>query len=128
MSYLPDTSVITPTQNDSTIRTNMDAPDAPGMTGNDERQVVPTIPVDEADLPVLGADGDVLSSVRVDHAVVVLTVDRAQTLMSSTNQITAEILYCRQSTNVNVLYQSNYCRNILILGITFVNSIFTPVY
>ena len=105
----------------------MDAPDAPGMTGNDERQVVPAVPVDEADLPVLGADGDVLSSVRVDHAVVVLTVDRAQTLMSSTNQITAETLYCRQSTNVNVLNQSNYCRNILILGITFVNSIFTLV-
>lgn len=70
----PDAGVVTPTQDDSAIRANMDASDTSGVTGNDERQVVAAVPVYESDLPVLGSDGYVLSSVSVYYSVVILTV------------------------------------------------------
>lgn len=56
----------------------MDASDTSRVTGNDERQVIAAVPVYEPDLPVLGSDGDVLSSVSVYHSVVILTVKIAE--------------------------------------------------
>lgn len=70
----PDAGVITPTQDDSAVRANMNASDTSGVTRNDKRQVVAAVPVYEPDLPVLGSDGDVLSSVSVYYSVMILTV------------------------------------------------------
>lgn len=70
----PDAGVITPTQDDSAVRANMNASDTSGVTRNDKRQVVAAVPVYEPDLPVFGSDGDVLSSVSVYYSVVILTV------------------------------------------------------